>query len=372
MLAKLTQAERIDFFNQTAQKTKINLVSSLLLHVQICIKPIKKLMSEKLLNVMALTVLLVSMVTNAMENILSARSIDFVVTADADETLEEYSFSLHSTATLFDLQQVIESQCGLHDPFEIQLLGQRICVSSQPATASNQIIAAHPGIVSTWLNLAELWGPTSHFRIPLKVLPFFLNQDTAVYVSLRDMFIGDKSNVHEFEWYQYIQQCAGSTSCSIQNLCDRFHEHFRCKDKALREIKLDRQKLKGIIDLSALPSTVTKLNVERNSLTEIIGLERLNGKKLQTLKIRKNALEIDLEPLIRSPLSVDNPLRTMWIMAPQISRSLHVDPGFDEGDVSYIRDNVLCAAKEWINFSVLDRITMGWETCRSIQRVNHL
>ena len=76
--------------------------------------------------------------------------------------------------------------------------------------------------------------------------------------------------------------------------------------------------------------------------------------------------------MIRSPLSVDNPLRTMWIMAPQISRSLHVEPGFDEGDVSYIRDNVLCAAKEWINFSVLDRITMGWETCRSIQRDNHL
>ena len=57
-----------------------------------------------------------------------------------------------------------------------------------------------------------------------------------------------------------------------------------------------------MVNLIFLPPTVIQLNLERNLLTAVLGLDKLAGKRLRTLNIRKNPLEIDLKPLVRSPL----------------------------------------------------------------------
>ena len=291
-------------------------------------------------------------------------TIDFVVSSNMNEA---HTFELPLTATLVDLQRMVARKCGLQHPFEIQLLGETIVPARH---FTNQMICHIPRIESISWMLAEIWNVTEGFRIPLKVHRCEPNKDDVDYVSLLEMFGGSESNIEDFEWYQFIQRCTRTKSCFIQDLCTRFNAHFKCKNGMLTEIKLDHQKMTGIIDLSALPSTVRRLNVERNLLTGIIGLDQLTGKRLRHLKIRKNSnlLEIDLDPLIRSSLSDDNPLRIVWVMARQISRYLDIAPGNDAEDIPFLKEKVQQATKRWINLSILERIMMGWDTCTLIQR----
>lgn len=306
-----------------------------------------------------------------IDDITSVPAIHFVITKSR---LVECAFSLPPNATLIVLRRAVALQCSFQYPFQIQLLGETI-VSSQ--FSDIETIAKNPIIKSAWDILSDLWKVPVGFRIPLKVRVLSA-QDIAMYSSLHQMFGGLESNVHEVEWFKFIRQCNRSKSCFEQDLCDRFQHHFRCGDGELKWIGLDRQQLKGTIDLSFLPSTVTKVDLKRNLLTEIYGLDRLAGKQLGCLSVIKNPLEIDLQQLIRSDSSQDNPLRFIVVGANQISRSLFrsdEDLRFDEsqrcddGDTAdTYGQRVHRAAERWINSSFLEKISVGWKNNRIVRQ----
>lgn len=293
------------------------------------------------------------------DTIESAKAIHFVVTRT---NYEECSFSLSPTETFEDLQRKVVLECGFQHPLEIQVSGETII----PCSSTNQIITKNPAIAQNWRMLNELWSPDKNFRIPLRVQQISTAEEIAVYRSLLDMFRGIESNFEAPQWYLFLHRGVERKTCSAQNLCDQFNFLFICNNGELKEIHLNNQRMSGIIDLSPLPPTVTLLNVERNQLRGIIGLDELTGKQLYTLKIRRNPLSINLRPLVRSAVSSDNPLRSLWVGAGQIIHSLRQMTGFDEKNTRHRERE---AAQHWIDFSVLDYVMMGWgERCSEIRR----
>ena len=281
----------------------------------------------------------------------------------------ECSFALPPTATLIDLEKEVASVCSLQYPFEIQLFAKPIV---SVGLSNTEMIAQNPCIKSAWNTLSDFWNLTIGLRIPLKVQAPS-NPDSAMYLSLLQMFGGLEANALEFEWFQFIQECAQSKSCSVQDLCDRF-KGFSCRDGELNWIGLNgwsAQRLRGTIDLFFLPATVTKLEVMRNMLTEIHGLDRLVGKQLHSLRVVKNPLEIDLNHFVPSDSSPENPLRFISVGACQISRSLSVIP-VTPVDSPWFGQRVNRAVEEWITTSCLDQICIGsnksWKRTRYINR----
>lgn len=310
------------------------------------------------------TVVILSQLVHSVDSIQSEEIINFVIFA---QNKKSCSFALPATATLVDLKHIVTVKCGIQYPFEIQLLGETL-VSSKPS--ANQMIGENSHIQSTRKMLMEMWNDPVGFQFPIKVKKIQVvpsKKDYEIYFSFFHLFGGPTANADKFEWYRFVRQCVESQSCFVQDLCDRFRRHFICEDGQLTEIRLIHQKLRGIIDLSSLPPTVTKLNVGRNFLTEMIGLDSLSGKRLQVLIIRKNPLEIDLQPLVRSAVSADNPLRVLWVMASQVSRYYY--PEVQER-IRNFASSVHRAAQNWIDSSILDRLLIGWDHCYKIQRSN--
>lgn len=319
-----------------------------------------------MIQMIASIVLVGSRLVYSTNDIQSMELIHFVI---IKSKLMECCFSLPPTATLIDLRKAVALQSGFQYPFRIQSLGETI-VPSQ--LSYQEMIAENRCIKSSWNILSDVWKGTVGFRIPLKVRAP-LEQDIAVYLSLSQMCGGTYSNVHQFGWYRFIQQCVQSELCLVQDLCDQFKDQFICHDGELKEIRLrslNKQKLKGEIDLSFLPSTVTKLDVQRNLLTGIYGLDRLAGKRLVDLKVIKNFMEIDLQPLVRSESSHDNPIRFICVSAHQIARSL-LESEAAFGDFG---PRVHRAAENWIKSSILDRLTVitGSKQCLHIERGDRL
>ena len=304
----------------------------------------------------------------------AAEAINFVITTTNDE---EFSFALPSSAMMVELSNRITSRFDDEYPLEIQLLGEPLISSEM---LNHQTIAENPRIASMWNTLAEIWNATSGFRIPLKIkrlrtqLEHGHNQkDTAVYLSLLRMFAGADSNAHEFEWHKFVQRCAASKTCSIEELCARFQNQFICNDGHLIEIKLNQQILSGIVYLAYLPPTVTRLNLQRNSLTAIHGLDRLVGKQLQNLMIKMNPLELDLRPLVRSASSGNNPLRALSVTASQVRYFSQTTKCKRLGRGCGRDGRSMCeAAQKWIDSSVLDSLMIGRFRCVTIQRSERL
>ena len=184
------------------------------------------------------------------------------------------------------------------------------------------------------------------------------NSDMDVYASLARLFGGADSNVHTTGWYQFVMYCVETRLCIIQDICDRFPKWFLCEEAELVQIRL-KQKVKGSVNLSVVPSTVKQMNLERNSLTEIFGIDQLAGKRLWNLNIRYNPLDIDLKHLVRSSLSTDNPLRSLWVTAQQIRGSLNGALGYPDSTHFCFDKKVHDAAKKWINSSILDYMMIG-------------
>lgn len=294
-----------------------------------------------------------SLLLHPTDGIESVPEIHFVII----DKLMEWSFALPPTATLMDLQKAVALEWSLQYPFEVRLLGETI-VSAR--SASDENISSNPNIRFAWKLLSDFWSVSVGFRIPLTV---HHNADTQVYFSLLRMLAGCVSNEHKLEWFQFIQQCAQSKLCSVQDLCDKFKDHFSCYNGELKWIGLSGRTLRGTIDLSFLPSTVTKMDLEHNLLTRIYGLDRLAGKQLASLKIKKNPLEIDLQPFVRSDSSKNNPLRFIWVNLHQICGSLHEsgytqrkEPGAGDGMARVNR-----VVGKWINYSILDHLYIGWK-----------
>ena len=126
-----------------------------------------------------------------------------------------------------------------------------------------------------------------------------------------------------------------------------------------------------------LPDTIEVLRLGRNSLTKVLGLDHLTGKKLRHLDVERNPFEIDLQPLNRSsPLSTDNPLRSLNVNAYHISwyllgnRGIRIDP-IGGVDLQYSADRIFHnrvheAAERWIKSSVLNHMTLGRKINRAI------
>ena len=137
-------------------------------------------------------------------------------------------------------------------------------------------------------------------------------------------------------------------------------------------VNLQGQHIKGHLDLSHTPRTVEKLLMERNTFTEIRGLDQLAGKKLRSLDIRVNPLNIDLQPLNRSsPRSIGNPLKCIHVNAYQVAlhllgRRCYEEPRGPEMRTISAKDikrhEVHKALKEWIKSSTLSSMMLGRKT----------
>ena len=198
--------------------------------------------------------------------------------------------------------------------------------------------------------------PMDEFQIPLRIKPLRpLAEDIATYNLLTTMFIGNDTNIHEFQWYGLIKHCAQSQSCDIEYLCRHFGGHFRCDEGKLKEIDFSGPEinLKGNLDLSRLPPSVEKLKVRGNSVTQILGLDQLNGKRLLSLGIRDNPCKIDLRALERSPTISNGVLRSLSVDLDQIKSSLVSG----KGHMSMTAFNR--KAKDWVNRSILDTLWVG-------------
>lgn len=271
------------------------------------------------------------------------------------------SIALPPTAYDVHLYQSVATLCNVSSHFGIELLGETIV---SPQLFQNRAIAYIPKIALIANDLYQIWG--DGFRIPLYI--HYLNiskDDIAVYASLSRMFGGPRPNVHEFDWYQFIQKCAESELCAVKDLCDRFQKKFACGDTGELRVIHIHQKLTGSFDLSFLPMTVVAVMIDRNAFTRICGLDQLAGKRLVNLEIQGSPLDIDLAPLTRSsPQSVGNPLRYIRVAARQISQTLL---GIN-GDAVPTRNPrwgkrfgmvVHKAALEWFPSSILAFMTVG-------------
>lgn len=229
------------------------------------------------------------------------------------------SFNLNVNASMLTLKRMIADSCDVPFRFGIQLFGETI-VSSPPSM--NRTIAEIPNIFPVMNDLHEIWG--EGFRVPLTVHPITTaTQNLTEFTSLSDVFGGPHCNVYGFEWYRFILQCAETDSCTVQELCGRFKEHFMCDDDGkLISIKIP-QKLTGNIDLTFLPVTVATMMMAKNSFTEIIGLDQLVGKHLRYLDVRGSRLDLDLDLFTKtSPRSLGNPLTFLRVSVHQLSWSL--------------------------------------------------
>lgn len=277
------------------------------------------------------------------------------------------SFALPSTASTMELHKTAAESCDVSFPFAIELSTGEVIASS------NQSISEHPDIVTVAKILGDIWDGAS-FRIPLNMYPLSKSEsDLSVFKSLVRVFGGPGSNVHTFAWYQWILQCIYIESCSVLELCDRFRNFFGCSnDGKLTGIYLKAEKMKTFLDLSALPASVELFTAARYSLTEIKGLDKLSGKQLRCLDVRRNpGLQIDLEPLTRSsPRSTGNPLRFLCADGVQISRSLIGDDFQSENPKRQDKHNkgLHRLAEKWVKTSVLNRLVMGRnrDHCRSV------
>ena len=301
--------------------------------------------------VIPIIMLMVLSWTSSTYGIECVKEINFVISKSKDE---ECSIPLPPTATVMDLKREIAVQCDFQYPVQIGLLGETIVPSQLSWT---ETIAENPTIRSTWNLLADFWNVTSGFRIPLKIQAP-LEEDTALYTSLLQMFGEVGANDDDHEWYRFIQQCSRHNTCSVQDLCDRYYRQFTCREGNLKSILLSRQRLIGTLDVSYVPRTVTKLDVSRNYLTMIHGVDRLAGKHLATLILMKNQLEFNLRPFARydTDLSKENPLRCIGVSASQLAAFLLQDDNKDDADLG---QRVSRAAQNWIDSSILDDIILG-------------
>ena len=265
-------------------------------------------------------------------------------------------------ASVSELQSAIAVSYNVSFPFELRLFGETIVsslVSSRSST--NQLLRGIPSIVSIVNDLDEIWGPG--FRIPLKMYPVTaLEHDSAVYASLVQMFGGPDSNIYEFEWYQFVLHCLETRSCLIQDVCGpRFEKRFLCEYGKIKVISLESQFIRGHLNLSAIPRTVRIINLRKNALTTILGLDQLAGKELMWLDVRQNPLEIDLKMLQSTPQRLESsPLKVIQINHPQIMRSLIGEHcKYPRKQCARFYEKVYEAAIRWIETSTLDSIVFG-------------
>lgn len=306
--------------------------------------------SKLLMLLFALTKLI-----HASDSIILRDHVNFVLT----NKQKEYIFPLPLNATLGALHTKVAMKCNIQTPFEIRLSGKTIVSTLSDETVNNQSIAENPCIMSALRILADIWKESASFKIPLKIHPIRSDGDYAVFMSLLSIFGGPDSNVHEFEWFWFIKHCVETGTCSVHDLCDRFNTSFHCHGGELTEIRFNQHKLRGFINLGFLPPTVERLNIERNLLTEIIGIDQLTGKKLQVIKMRGNPAEINLEYLVRSPLSEGNPLRSLWVTVYQICASLPDTHQYQHLGHCLFGEKVHEAAKNWIDSSILKYLMVG-------------
>lgn len=266
------------------------------------------------------------------------------------------TITVPSSAPVRHLYGKIAQKYNISDSFKIKILGETI-------VPSNTVINHIPVIASMKNHLQDIWG--DGFRIPITVHPIITSpQHMTAFGMLSELFTGLKDNMHDCEWCKFILQCADSGSCTIQDLCDRFREHFLCDDDGqLISIKMN-QKLTGTIDLNFLPHTVSTMIMARNSFTKITGLDQLTGKQLRYLDVRGSPLEFDLEPLTnQSSRSIGNPLRYIRVNIYQIRWSLlGIHPSNCPKNNHRDQESAMTVhrgALRWFPSSILECMTLG-------------
>ena len=144
---------------------------------------------------------------------------------------------------------------------------------------------------------------------------------------------------------------------------DKFY-NFHCEEGKLILISLAGRRITGSLDLVHLPSSVQKVLVERNLLTNILGIDHLAGKQLTFLDIRNNPVNVDLELFDkRSIRSIGNPIKILRVSPFQVSWYLL-------GKRSWIpQTNVFAhqlfmkevdqALTNWVSCSTLDSVYLG-------------
>ena len=290
---------------------------------------------------------------HATEHVRHLQPIQFVVVNHNGPAV-----TLSPGASVTELHGAIAESHNVSFPFELHLSRETI-VSSQSLT--NQSLSDIHSIVAIAKDLADLHGPG--FRIPLKlhrVVP--LDEDFTTFASLARMFGAPHSNIHEFEWYQFVIHSLESRSCDLELFCARFKKLFFCADGKIWLIHLEGQRIRGHVDLAATPRTVRKIKLRGNMLTKIMGLDQSVGKELRTLDIRANPVEIDLNLLESTPLKI------IQVKICQIGRCLVGKRCWTYEDSEAFTQAVLLAAIQWVESSTLDVMIIGGKRVKRIER----
>lgn len=163
--------------------------------------------------------------------------------------------------------------------------------------------------------------------------------------------VNSKSPSHIVEIADYLN----SGNCSVTNLCHKYPQRFQCDAQGhLMKIRFIGGRLKGYLNLSAIPDTVTYLQLPSNKLTGISKWTDLKGKALEYLDIQRNPnLTLDLGALGNIQAKLYNlPLRELVVSNVQIMNcfGLRGEMGIDP---SYLW------LKDWIRSSTLDSLVIA-------------
>lgn len=199
-----------------------------------------------------------------------------------------------------------------------------------------------------------------------EVLAWDQTEDERVFHSLLQLLrsLNPHRSQHLDNALLFIMDSIQRHSCSILHLHERFKTVFFGNDSRIIMISLKSQHLKGNFDLSLIPHTVQRLHLERNLFTSISGLDKLAGKNLNYLNLLANPLDLNLSSLLRvSPGSIGNPLKYLHVNAHQICLSL-AGVKCNRSNPCSVRMKSLTEvvrepAKQWINNSILKRISVG-------------
>ena len=259
-------------------------------------------------------------------NVASASSntvpIKFVVT-----NYKNSSFMLYSGASLQKLYTETARSCNIPYGVPIEIhsgssLGEVIVSPSMTTQIKRGCILKHPSILSMMETLRECWGEDSQFAIPIRVYPLKApEEDIATYDALKRMFYGLNADLYDL---QIIKNCVERKCYTLKCLGELTEQRFCCLSGKLTTINLSNQDLRGELNLSILPGSVELVRVDKNLLTNCIGLDKLAGKQLKSLDMRGNPCKIELQSLERSSTgSKDNPMRAMKVDAAQVRFNFH-------------------------------------------------
>ena len=184
-----------------------------------------------------------------------------------------------------DIQVSIENE---HDTF-----------SAENDKTVNAILQDSLVDLTDFLRTLEIDDPSKAMRIPVRVV--LVQSSLTVFQSLFKMLSNPKESRSPTPWQQYLRESINNQQCSVKDLCDEFHQNFKCDEEGrLGAIMLDYRHPFDHLNLLMIPNTVKILFLRRTKLKTISEWTDLKGKSLKRLYLDKNyGLKLNFDGLSR-------------------------------------------------------------------------